>query len=355
MRSRWRWLPDAVGVGCVLAAVAVVLAPALVHGPYLGSFDILSRYGLTRHPGTLLHNGQATDQITEMIPWTVAAWTQVHQGHLPLWNTYNGLGMPLLANWQSAVFGLPALVGYLFPVRLAYDVQVVVTFVVSGTGAYLFARVCRLEPLAAAGAGVVFELCGPMLGFSGWPIAGVMAWTGWLFAAAVLVVRHRGRAPAVVLFAVVLAAAVLAGQPRSLAVLVAGLLLFLAVWLGVRARHSGRRAALVGPVLGLGAGTVAGAALAAPLLLPGTQLLGLSQFRAVERADRAFPPQDVAHVLLSGFSGQPLSQLHAFNVGTNVYIGVTAVALAVLGLVAQFREPRALALSAVAVVMAALL
>ena len=56
--------------------------------------------------------------IAQMIPWTTLAWTQVHHGQLPLWNPYSGLGMPLAFNWQSAPFGLPALVGYLFPVQM---------------------------------------------------------------------------------------------------------------------------------------------------------------------------------------------------------------------------------------------
>ena len=82
-----------------------------------------------------MHNPVTSDQIDEMIPWTNLAWTQVHQGHLPLWNPYSALGMPLAFNWQSAAFGLPALVGYLFPLSMAYTAGVVVTLVVAGTGA----------------------------------------------------------------------------------------------------------------------------------------------------------------------------------------------------------------------------
>ena len=86
----------------MLAAAGAVMAPALAHGSSLGPFDIVARVGLSRQPGVSVHNPQTADLITEMIPWTSLAWTQVHHGHLPLWNPYSALGMPLAFNWQSA-------------------------------------------------------------------------------------------------------------------------------------------------------------------------------------------------------------------------------------------------------------
>src|ERR1700722_8569793 len=109
--GRWRrWGPDVVGVVWVLAAAAVVMAPALAHGASLGPFDLLSRYGLTRQHGVVVHDSLSSDQIDAFIPWTSLAWTQVHHGSLPLWNPYTALGLPLAFNWQSATFSLPALV-----------------------------------------------------------------------------------------------------------------------------------------------------------------------------------------------------------------------------------------------------
>ena len=99
--------PDVIGVLFVVAAALAALVPALRHGGALGPYDLLSRYGVTKQSGVSVHNSQTTDLIAQMIPWTSLAWTQVHHGHLPLWNPYNGLGMPLAFNWQSAVFGLP--------------------------------------------------------------------------------------------------------------------------------------------------------------------------------------------------------------------------------------------------------
>src|ERR1700692_1590822 len=88
---RGTWVKDAVGVAWVLAAAGAVMAPALAHGASLGPFDIVAHVGLTRQPGVSVHNPQTPDRITEMIPWTSLAWTQVHHGHLPLWNPYSAL------------------------------------------------------------------------------------------------------------------------------------------------------------------------------------------------------------------------------------------------------------------------
>ena len=113
---------------------------------------------------------------------------------------------PLAFNWQSATFSLPALVGYLVPLRLDFTVQVLLPFVIAGTGMYVLGRVMRLGVLGAAMAATVFELCGTFQAVLGWPVAAVMSWAGWLFACAILVLRGGHRRRSVVLFAVVFAA-----------------------------------------------------------------------------------------------------------------------------------------------------
>jgi hypothetical protein len=134
-----------------------------------------------------------------MIPWTSVAWTQVHHGFVPLWNPYNGLGLPLAFNWQSAVFSVPSLAGYLVPLRYAYTVGVIVTLVIAGTGGYVLGRALRLGMLGALMIATVFELCGPLVAWLGYPQAQTMAWGGWLFAAGLLILRGRHRLPAIVL------------------------------------------------------------------------------------------------------------------------------------------------------------
>ena len=345
-------LPDLLGLLLVAAAAVAVLAPALFHGGSLGPFDLLSRYGVTRRSGVTVHNAQTTDQIAQLIPWTTLAWTQVHHGQLPLWNPYSALGMPLAFNWQSATFSVPALLGYLAPVRFAYSVQVVVTLVLAGAGTYVFGRVLRLGVAASVMAGVVFELSGAFMGFLGWPIAGVLAWAGWLFAAGLLIVRGRRRARAVVLFAVAVAGGVYAGQPDALVLLAPGLLVFLVVLLAIRARQAS--GAILRPLADLAVASVAGGALAAPLIAPGFPLITGSVFFHSERANGALPLHDLVNLVFQGYVALPVTQSHWFGVGSTTYVGVIALVLAGTAAALRRHQPEVVALVAVGLVMAAL-
>jgi hypothetical protein len=344
------WLPDACALLWVLIAGLVSLVPALVHGTHLGPFDLLAQFGLTQRPGVVAHNGYVGDQINAIMPWTTLAAMQVHHGQLPLWNPYNGLGSPLAFNWQSATFGLPALIGYLGPVQYAYTVGIVVTIVVAGTGAYVFGRTLGLSPLASAMAGTVFELSGPMVMWLGWPHAAVASWSGWIFTAALRVIRGKRRVRNVVFFAVVLAFACYAGQPEILVVLLFSLAIFLAITLVVMAwkKRSCKTA-----VVDLGIAGFAGFALAAPLLLPGLQLYRQSVHSAT-RGVSSLPLHYIVYLALQGFDGLPLAgskmfgPLGPFYFGG--YVGVIALVLAALAVVMRRRSTEVIAIAGVALV-----
>ena len=357
-RSR-RWFPDLIGVAWVIIAAGAVMAPALSHGWSLGPFDQVAKFGLAQHPLPPIHNAQMGDLIREIIPWTSLSWTQVHHGLLPLWNPYSALGAPLAFNWQSGAFSLPALLGYLVPLRLDFTVQVLTTLLVAGTGMYVLGRVMRLGVVGAAMAATVFELSGSFMALLGWPIAAVMSWSGWLFAFAILVLRGRHRRRYIALLAVALALAFYAGQPDTLVVLLVSLTLFVLVMLGLRARRSGAQA-IGRPLVDLAAAAIAGFGLAAPLILPGAELSSGS-IRGVGR-HAAFPFDYLLNVVFQKFNGLSLygsisfnsANIHGLNyVPTAVYVGVIAVVLAVVA-VATDRRPTVIAFLVVAVVSACL-
>jgi hypothetical protein len=353
-------LPDLLGIAWVVAAGVAVLIPALIHGIYLGPFDILSTNGLTAQQGGVVHNFDLRDLITSFIPSTEQAWMQVHNGHLPLWNPYSALGLPLAFNWQSAPFGLPALVGYLVPLHWAFTVGVLVTVVVAGTGGYVFARVLRLGVIPSAFVGTIFVLSGSMVALLGWSATSVGSWSGWLFATAILVVRGNRRGYAIAAFALVLAMTVYAGHPETAFLVSLTLVIFLAVVLVQRTPGFGTfQGPILRPVIDLGVGAIAGLGLAAPLLLPGIQMVGQSvRSSSGNYASLTTPDHGELQLIFQGFDGLPVIGNHWFGQLSyqwdSAYVGVIALVMVVLALRFRWRQPEVAGLVAASVVMATL-
>jgi hypothetical protein len=362
------WVPDILGVLWVLVAAGAALTPALAHGLSLGNYDLQTFYGLTQQSGVPVHNLQASDQINFFIPFTNLAWTEVHHGHLPLWNPYNALGMPLAFNWESATFSVPALLGYLFPLHLAYTVQVIATLAIAGTGVYVLGRVLGLGVLGCTMAATVYELSGSLFALVGWSFGAVMSWAGWLFVAVILVVRGRHRARAVAFFAVVLACVIYAGEPEGVIFLALAVALYLVVVLGLRIGQRGTSGPIVRPLIDLAVAAVAGAALGAPLLLPGTQVGGLSirqvrggqpSYAGIATSAKALPLHNLIGVLFQGFDGLPVAGSRWFSdrflyIDVAAYVGVIAVVLVVVALIMRGRRPEVLAFALIGVVMGAI-
>ena len=357
---RWQHV---LAVALAAALAFLVLGDALRHGAMIGPYELLSQSGLTSHPGVTLRGDTfEPDPIKQMIPWTYLAWTQVHHGALPLWNPYSGLGVPLAFNWQSAVFSVPSLIGYAVPVRDAYTAGVVATLIIAGTGGYVLGRVLRLGLLGALTVMAVFELSGPLVAWSGYPQAQVMAWGGWIFAAALLILRGERRLLSVSLLGLTTACAVYGGHPETLIAIMSAALLLFFVLLAFRTlpdRLKLPRGPLLKPVVDLGMALVLGAALSAPLLLPGAQLVNRS-VRSSGGSSSALPVHDLLYLVFSSFDGTPVPG--SLPIGgaffynqTTAYVGIIAVALSILGIFigVRARRPDAMALAAVGVVLAA--
>ena len=345
---------DVVGVAWVLLSGIAIFVPVFIHGNVLGPFDLLGQISLTKQPGAGIHIYQNSDLADSLVPWWNLAWQQVHQGHLPLWNPYGGLGMPLAFNWQSAPFSLPALVGYLAPERWAFTVGAVVNIVVAGTGAYVLGRVLRLGVVASAAVGTVFELSGPFAAWLGYPFPSVLSWAGWIFAFGVLLLRGRHRAGCIVGLAVSIALSLYGGAPEGFVVLMMAAVCFFVVALACRTRWLGGAGPIRRPSIDLCASAIAGLALAAPFALPGIQLVDRS-VRSTPSLSSALPIHTVLYLAFQGFDGLPIyhnGKLVVFGIygvfytETAAYVGVAAVALALMAIVMYWRrmEVRAFAM-----------
>ncbi len=250
-----------------------------------------------------------------------------------------------------------------FPFTTAYTAGVVTTLVIAGTGAYVLGRVLRLGFLGALMTATVFELAGPLVAWLGYPQAQVLAWGGWLMAAGVLVVRGKRRVPSITLFAVVLACAIYAGHPETLIVTVGAALLFLILLLALRALplHLGFGAGPIRrPAVDLVMAIGAGLALGAPLLLPALQLTATS-VRSTSGGTSTLPVHDLLFLVFSSFDGAPVTGNYGFGQSfyynqTAAYVGLVVVVLAAMAVVIGLRRrrPEVLAITAVAVVMGAI-
>ncbi len=347
--GRSPWL-DIFGILWVVVAAGLALVPTLMHGLYFGTYYVLSGYGLTARSGAMPHILLSTDPVTEVTPWITLAWTQVHQGHLPLWTRYEAIGMPLAFNFGSGVFSLPALVSYLAPLRAVYWVQIFVSLVVGGTGAYFFGLVLRLHPMACAFAATTWILSGPWIAYLGLPDISVMSWAGWQFAAVLLILRGTHRFASIVLFAVAFAFSVLAGNPQIEVLILLPLVVFVVVMLLSRLRALHGRGQIRRPIIDLIIAGIVGAGLAAPLALPGLQLAGASIRKTVGSNQ---PAQKISQLLGLVFP-KFWDQSHAlagyiFNAPEGwVWVGAIAVVLASVAIAIRWRLPEVFGLLAAA-------
>ena len=253
----------------VVAAAFLYLLPTLLRGTELGTQDLLAMAGLGTIPGAQPHNYVASDQVMEMIPWSALSWVDVHHGHLPLWNPYSGLGLPLFLNFVSASLSLPTLVSYLTPEHLVYTVEVIGKLIIAGTGVLWMCRRLGLSYLPSTLGATAFMLSGSFTAWLGWPMSGTTAWLGWACGATVLIVRGERRTLHVAGLAVVLAFVIYAGHPETLAVVV-----MIAAVIGVAAlvdliAHTRQPRSVLRPLAGIAAGGIGAFALGAPLFFPG--------------------------------------------------------------------------------------
>ncbi len=128
----------------------------------------------------------------QFIPWRALAWESLKQGILPLWNPLNGMGAPLLANYQLALFYPPGWLLYGFAalggipwMAWAHTLLVVLHLIWAGLGMVYLGRRLGFGPLAQAISGMSFALCGYLVARVGFfSIIWTAAWLPWVILSA---------------------------------------------------------------------------------------------------------------------------------------------------------------------------
>lgn len=137
----------------------------------------------------------------QFVPWWTWAWETLLVGHLPLWNPLVGMGAPLLANYQSALFYPPYwfhFLTYLFGgvglMAWGQALVVVFHFIVAGVGMVELTRRLGLNRLAQTVSGLAFSLSGYLVARAWFAsINAAVAWLPWVMYFALKAVRGNER------------------------------------------------------------------------------------------------------------------------------------------------------------------
>jgi hypothetical protein len=166
-----------------LPYLPIILAPIVLFSPSLFTGRVLF-WGLP---------------ALQFIPWRDFAWQSLQNGVLPLWNPFNGMGAPLIANYQLAFFYPPGWLTYLFAAIGGMDwmawsqtLLIVLHLIWAGAGMVQFAKSLGLGILAQTVSGLAFSLSGYLVARSSFfSMVWAAAWLPWILYAATEIVKSE--------------------------------------------------------------------------------------------------------------------------------------------------------------------
>jgi len=292
----------------------------------------------------------------QFVPWRAYAWEMLRAGHLPLWNPLNGMGAPLLANYQSALFYPPNWL--LFVLQAIGGVEWAAWGQALLVGAHLTwaglgnARLVRrlgLGLLAQAIGGLAYGLSTYLVSRASFlSLINAAAWLPWIVLGVSnlhsdLMGRgrwHRGNIRPVLALTIVLAMQLLAGHAQT--VWFTWLLAFLwcGVWGWFSTGHKSRVKAALSCLSWLSLALILAVMLAAVQLIPTAEFLRESQRSNQVDYDFAmsysFWPWRFLTLLAPNLFGNP-AQGDYWGYGNYwedaVYIGLLPLVMAASGLI----------------------
>ena len=295
-------------------------------------------------PSDALIADRNTDMVGEFVAWRAFLADSLRHGHLPLWNPYTYSGQPFIGGFESAVLYPPNLLFAITPLAPALNFSLLLHLILLGWGMERWARARGLHPWAAALAGLVMPLSGPVFPhiFAG-HLSNLctMAWAPWIFLGLESWTR-QGNRRGLLLASAAICLQLLAGHVQYFfyTAVAAG---FQALVVTIADPTARRRA--IPTVIGC---YLAGALLGAAQLLPG--LAALSEGIRQNSLDHdfsawfSFPPENFLTVIAPGFfgtlsepwfegaSGQSVYWGRCFLWETSLYMGAVAPLLIAIAL-----------------------
>ncbi len=132
----------------------------------------------------------------QFVPWRVLVNDALRQGRLPLWTPLLGMGAPLMANYQSAVFYPPNWLAIVLPPEIAISALAVLHLSFAGVGMARLTRQFNLSNFGVAITGLTFCLSGYLTGRLWFiTINNSIAWLPWIVLASSPLPRLRHPSP----------------------------------------------------------------------------------------------------------------------------------------------------------------
>lgn len=252
-------------------------------------------------------------QITQFIPWWTQALETLKAGELPLWNPLNGMGAPLLANYQSAllypptwlIFGLALFVGN---TALAWGQAILIVLHLIWAGIGMAALIKRLGwgELSQLVSGLAFSMSGYLVARTHFlSINLTVAWLPWIILATYQLVGSKRPKIDVLKLALLFGFQLLAGHAQT-----AWYTLLLAIsWLLFWCWHTGKWFTIKRAGYHFGIALIVGVTLAAIQLIPTAEYLMQSHRAGAVDFERAmvysFWPWRFLTLLLPNLFGSP--------------------------------------------------
>ena len=313
--------------------IFLIAVPAVLYGPILVS-------GKTVFWGT---------QITQFVPWWTQAVNTLRAGELPLWNPLNGMGAPLLANYQSAllypptwlVLGLGLVLG---TAALAWGQALLIMLHLMWAGLGMAALVKRLGwgELPQLVSGLAFGMSGYLVARSHFlTINFAVSWLPWILLATYQLVKSKRTNYVILKLGLILGLQLLAGHAQITWYSILLAIAWMLFWAWLTDRWNAIKRSSIHFV----AAVFAGISLAAVQLLPTAEYLLQSQRSAAVDFDTAmiysFWPWRIVTLFVPNMFGSPAAgdyQGYATYWEDAIYIGLLPVILAVLAIMSRRKK-----------------
>ncbi len=136
------------------------------------------------------------------------------KGILPLWNPHQACGYPLIGMLQIGMFFPLTIILYLLPSMYAWDIFMLVRFLLAGVFAFWFMRALGFKEIPSLCSGIVFMLSGPMVLLQYWTV-NVDILTPVLFIACDRLIK-KAKIPQVAFLALIIGLTILGGHPEHI-------------------------------------------------------------------------------------------------------------------------------------------